>query len=136
MRSCPPPWPPPPPGFGAAHLPGTLGGFPAAPTPGCTAPGTTAPAGSRDPLSPGHPPAPAHPGGHRDNSAPGYAGDEGGFPTCGDPEATGTTDSTHANASTWGHWEEECTSVRCHRWATGGQSGAKGRDKLRTALRG
>jgi len=54
MSTRPEPFPAPAPRFGAAHLPGTLGGFAATPTPGCTAPGTAAPAGSRDPLSPAH----------------------------------------------------------------------------------
>ena len=135
MSARPEPFPTPAPGFGAVHLPGTLGGFPAAPTPGCTPPGTTAPAGSRDPLSPRHQLLPTLAGMGMSLPWARLCWGRRIFPTCGDPEATRTTNSTHAtNASSWGHWEEECTSVRCHHRATGGQSSAKGRDKLRMAL--
>lgn len=47
-------------------------------------------------------------------------------PTCGDPEATRTTNATHAsNASTWGHWEEGCTRGRRHPRAAAGRNRAR-----------
>lgn len=82
------------------HLPGTLGGFPAAPTPGCTTP-----AGAE---SPEHP-----------YSAPtGSECGNGALPTwdtkasrnANSTHATKATNSTHTTkASTWGWRENEGT---------------------------
>lgn len=63
------------------------------------------------------------------STATGSGCGDGAFPTCGDPEASRNTNSTHATkTSTWRHWEKGGHRVRCHLWAVGGRRGAKGRD--------
>lgn len=136
MSAQPEPFPTPAPCFGAVHLPGTLGGFPAAPTPGCTPPGTTAPAGSRDPLSPGTL-APAHPGRHEDASALGSAmlGTRGisylWRPQGHQDQFHPRHQCRHLGALGRGAYQCEMPPL-----GYGWPERCKGRDKLRTALGG
>lgn len=100
MSTCPEALPAAPSPICAMHLPGTLGGFPAAPTPGCTAP-----VGAESPEHPCSAPTGSECG-------------NGAFPTW-DTKASWNSNSTHATkatnsthttkASTWGCRENEGT---------------------------